>query len=592
MVEPGGLVTKDVYDGAGRPTIEYTSDGGGDASWSDAGNVMGDWVLNQVETQYDGDGNPILVTNRDRFHDAAATGALGNATTNPKARVSYAGTYYDAADRPTATVEVGTNGGSSYTRPGSVPSRSDTVLVDSFVYNAAGWLDTETDPRGIANKTTYDAKGRIWKTFENYTDGVPTNSSNKTTVYNYDGDAHVVYYEADLPGGAYQKTQYVYNATIAAGNDVTSNDVLVAVKYPDKSTGAPSSSEQETYTVNRLGDTKTLTDRIGTVHTYTFDVLGRQTADAVTTLGSGVDGAVRRLETAFNTQGLAYLFTSYNAASGGSIVNQVQDGFNGLGQLTVEYQAHSGAVNTGTSPKVQYAYTEMAGGANNSRQTSLTYPNGRVLGYTYASGIDTAISRLSSITDGATTLESYSELGLDTIVKRAHPQSTYDQTFIKYTTDSNGDADDKYIGLDRFGRVVDQRWMVSSSGTTNDRYQYGFDRDGNVLYRSNLSNHSMDELYHANGSSNGYDNLGQMTAFLRGTLSDTNSDGVPDTVASNSRSQSWSLDALGNWSSVTTNGTAQTRTANQQNQITSITSLTTPVYDADGPMTTDQTAYP
>jgi RHS repeat-associated protein len=188
----------------------------------------------------------------------------------------------------------------------------------------------------------------------------------------------------------------------------------------------------------------------------------------------------------------------------------------------------------------------------------------------------------------ATTLESYSMLGLDTIVKRAHPQSTYDQTFVKYSTESNGDAGDQYIGLDRFGRVVDQRWMVSSTGTTNDRYQYGFDRDGNVLYRSNLSNHSMDELNHANGSSNGYDSLGQMTAFLRGTLSDTNSDGVPDTVASNSRSQSWSFDAVGNWSSVTTNGTAQNRTANQQNQITSITSLTTPVYDADGHMTTDQ----
>jgi hypothetical protein len=76
---------------------------------------------------------------------------------------------------------------------------------------------------------------------------------------------------------------------------------------------------------------------------------------------------------------------------------------------------------------------EAASGPNNSRQTSLTYPNGRVLGYTYASGVDNAISRLSSITDGATTLESYSELGLDTIVKRAHPQSTYDQTFIKFS---------------------------------------------------------------------------------------------------------------------------------------------------------------
>jgi hypothetical protein len=47
----------------------------------------------------------------------------------------------------------------------------------------------------------------------------------------------------------------------------------------------------------------------------------------------------RRLDTSFNALGLPYQMTSYNAASGGTIVNQVQDGYNGLGQLTVEYQA-------------------------------------------------------------------------------------------------------------------------------------------------------------------------------------------------------------------------------------------------------------
>ena len=53
--------------------------------------------------------------------------ALGNATTTPKARVYYVAGYYDASNLPTATADVGTNGGSSYTRPSSVPSRSDTV---------------------------------------------------------------------------------------------------------------------------------------------------------------------------------------------------------------------------------------------------------------------------------------------------------------------------------------------------------------------------------------------------------------------------------------------------------------------------------
>ena len=52
-------------------------------------------------------------------------------------------------------------------------------------------------------------------------------------------------------------------------------------------------------------------------------MLGRQTADAITTLGSGVDGLVRRHTTAYDTGLRPYLFTSYDAASGGSIVNQV-----------------------------------------------------------------------------------------------------------------------------------------------------------------------------------------------------------------------------------------------------------------------------
>jgi RHS repeat-associated protein len=46
---------------------------------------------------------------------------------------------------------------------------------------------------------------------------------------------------------------------------------------------------------------------------------------------------------------------------------------------------------------------------------------------------------------------------------------------------------------------------------------------------------------------------------------------------------------LGNWSSVTTDGSTQTRTANQQNQITSISGQTTPLYDLNGNMLLDQT---
>ncbi|MEI7924533.1 MAG: hypothetical protein WCJ40_21705, partial [Planctomycetota bacterium] len=91
---------------------------------------------------------------------------------------------------------------------------------------------------------------------------------------------------------------------------------------------------------------------------------------------------------------------------------------------------------------------------------------------------------------------------------------------------------------------------------------------------------ALSELY-------GYGNLNQLTSFSRGVLSDANSDGLFDTVSSPSRTQAWSLDALGNWANLTANGTGQSRTHNAQNQVTGVgsTSLT---FDANGSMTADE----
>jgi YD repeat-containing protein len=254
----------------------------------------------------------------------------------------------------------------------------------------------------------------------------------------------------------------------------------------------------------------------------------------------------------------------------------VQDVFNGLGQLITEYQAHSGAVNTSTTAKVQYAYVEMSGGANNSRMTSMTYPNGRVISYNYASGLDTSISRLSSISDTSGTLESYKYLGLGTIVEMDHPETGVNLTYITQSG-GTGDAGDKYVGLDRFGRVVDQTWFNTSTSTSTDDFQYGYDRDSNPLFMKNTVSTSNSELYAYNG-------LNELTSFKRGTLNGTNTaiTGTP------SMDESWGLDAVGNWTSVTTNGSTQTRTANADNQITSISGLTTPTYDGDGNTTRDQ----
>src|SRR5262249_6006966 len=57
---PGGQVEKSQFDGAGRLTNEYTTDGAGGTSWTSAASVASDNVLEQTDTSYDAASNVIL----------------------------------------------------------------------------------------------------------------------------------------------------------------------------------------------------------------------------------------------------------------------------------------------------------------------------------------------------------------------------------------------------------------------------------------------------------------------------------------------------------------------------------------------------
>src|SRR5262249_18988061 len=124
----------------------------------------------------------------------------------------------------------------------------------------------------------------------------PSNSADRTTQYTYDGDNHILTLTAVLPASILETTQYTYGVT---GSVINSNDLLAAVSYPGQ-------AKPENYTYNGLGDTVTKIDRNGNTHSFSFDVLGRQTSDSVTTLGANVDGAIRRLDTAYDSGGRPY----------------------------------------------------------------------------------------------------------------------------------------------------------------------------------------------------------------------------------------------------------------------------------------------
>jgi len=189
-------------------------------------------------------------------------------------------------------------------------------------------------------------------------------------------------------------------------------------------------------------------------------------------------------------------------------------------------------VNTSTSKKAQYAYTA---GTNFSRLSSITYPNARVITYGYNSGLDTTISRVSSLIDVTTHLEDYTYLGLGTIVQKNRPQPGIALTYVTESGDPNpppasvANGGDRYTGLDAFGRVVDQFWVNPSTlGSPTDRFQYAYDRNSNVLYRNNIVNTAFGELYHTNGvaENSSYDNLNRLTNFSRGALSSSGNNGT------------------------------------------------------------------
>src|SRR5262249_61255750 len=140
-----------------------------------------------------------------------------------------------------------------------------------------------------------DALGGVRPTIEAFTGTAPSDHADRTTDFAYDGDGHLVGLTAWLTAAAYQKPVWLYGVTTAGGSGVNSNDLLREVWHPDKVSGAASSAERDRYTVNALGEVVTAQDRNGTVHTFSYDVVGRPIADTVTTLGSGVDGLVRRL---------------------------------------------------------------------------------------------------------------------------------------------------------------------------------------------------------------------------------------------------------------------------------------------------------
>ena len=341
-------------------------------------------------------------------------------------------------------------------------------------------------------------------------------------------------------------------------------------------TQTDASGNTTAFAYDRLGRVTSTTDQNnttldasrqrGVTHTYTYgadgtSAAGKVTLDAVTIPpgSTGVDDTVLSIVTAYDDVGRVQTVSSSSDTAGTEILNQVKYVYNGWGQGYQEYQEHAGDVGGGT-PYVEYDYLDGATGTKAAyvRLDHVVYPTTtRQIGYNYAAGVDEIMSRLSSISDGASdTYASYKYLGLGRIVVE-----DYEDIDVKLDY-----AADNFAALDRFGRVADQIWTDygEDPDVVLDHYSYEYDRAGNRTSKDNELHSAFDEDYL-------YDALDRLT----------------DSDRADNFDQSWGLDGLGNFSAFNDDGTSQTRTVNEANQIQTISGSAgwkTPKYDAAGNM--------
>jgi RHS repeat-associated protein len=432
----------------------------------------------------------------------------------------------------------------------------------TFGDDALGRQNMTESPGGTITRTVFDARGNAVKTYVGINDAGATDAG--PTGGSASGNNMVLV------------TEYEHDSGMSGGDGL-----------PTKTTQWVDAAISRTsqYAHDWRGSRTTTDGEVDYFEKVYYDNLGHvvKTERYNTT---AADNLIARSETSYDVLGRTAKLTSFDhpTVGSGSIDNEVLFAYNAFGQITHDYQEHGGAVNTSTSPKVQFAYAN--GAAGHVRPTSVTYPNGRMLNFSYgdSGAIGDVIHRVAALVDndGSTHLADYAYLGFGAIVNTDYPQPNVSQNL------AFGTGSDPYDGLDRFGRTVDHLWRNNANSTDLVRIQHGYDRAGNRLWRQDAVSAAqspavyMDELY-------SYDGVNQLTAMQRGQLN-----AAKTGLASGTKSfgESWSLDMTGNWGNVKqdTNGDGtweldQARTHDAANEIATIAGLTTHVaHDRAGNM--------
>ncbi len=503
-LNPGDISTQLIYDRDGR-VVQRTEDDGAITTTQYDGVSrrvqQTDPQGNTVATSYDADSNVIRTVETDVSEKAGVA--------NETITTTY---QYDNHNRQTISVDNCGN-----TRQTVYDSRNNlTGVVDAKGDNTAGCTGTHNST-GNTTRYTYDGQNRRLQSVQDLRVGgvgsgaVDTSNSFEpsgqiVTTFVYDANGR----RTSMTDSNGNVTQYGYDAL----------NRLVAETLPDATSTA--------YTYDPDDNILTVTDNNGTISTNTYDAIDRLTQTAITP-AAGVIGTT--LNT-YQYDGLGRMtqLTDNNNPSDGTSASTVNMAYDSLGRVVEESQ---------NGHAVDGAWFGQA------QRAGLTYPNGRVLNYTYD-----ALERMATVQDhgAAGNIAQYTYMGPLRVLTRQY-QNGSQLTYL----DNAGAAD---VGYDGLRRPIQQRDLTGTSSLITG-FTYTYDRESNKNSESKLHQSTDSEIY-------SYDSIYRLTQFESGTLSGGSISGPP------AATEAWTLDGLGNWRVDTVNGTPVSRTVNSLNEYTTV----------------------
>lgn len=492
----GQLLKKYEYDRLNRLTRECILASDDDTQYVNGMSTSGDVVVSEKGVVYDpADSQVVMQVDIERRHDDAGSGATtGALDTNADAdimKVTPANllglvkitSFWHGIHGVTDIVQFGTNGDAVFNRAGlSIPARSATALRTTIEYDNAGAVSSVTDPTIAAPRITkyvYDDAGRRITEILNYDSavngGAPSSvDTNMTTRAAY-VDGLVSSITRDLPSGYSDLvTEYTYGTTIGShpASQIATGHLLYQVEESDSRDSDDvtlySYNAQEELVRTRERQPSSVSGHVGSVVERDRDLIGRTTALRISTLGTDIDGWVRAIRYGYDLSSRLSTVTQYSDPSSQSstyLVNQNKFSYDDWGETKKsEFDANSAVDASGSVDDYEFGYNygKATQGGNVIRLIGHTMSRGtsnpyKSLTYTYSTqNYDGDCSRVTQIKEGSTVLAAYTYLGLDRTVGEVYPvQGIYKKRFNASTGD--------YSDLDRFGRVVEDRWTKNLS---------------------------------------------------------------------------------------------------------------------------------